>query len=594
MRQFGKTIRNCWRNQTLSTIIVVSFGILFAVILSLSTLVFTISVRSTLIQSAHDSNKKLVDQAITNIDALNDLITSVSFYVSGDTELRQLLRNYPDDSIGQITSKNAIKAYLTQLWMNRPEIVGITIYLDAVDEVNTSTIGLSSTKFLEDHGWLEQLGNSRGIIINTASPIVRGPIVFNSLSLVKIYDENYRTLGILSFEISAKNIYTQCMERSLASPNSILFAVNEDSEIVTHPNISLLGSQASSVYPQFTGGSKPKSHINTIEGSPYIHVVSRSSKFNWKVIEFIPLKDVIDFRPLIYNYSLLALLSIFVSSVLTYFLTKKLTRPIVELSQAMTSETPLEAALPAKFLERHNEIGTLYRSYGMLTEHITELITKLQNSMENQKRLEINALRAQINPHFMYNCLDFINWKAQDENVPEISRMLTNLSRFMRFSLTESNLTCPLESEIEHVRTYLEIFQVRYHGTFTYEISVDSSLLKIQVPQFILQPLVENSIMHGFGKHFTGGCIHVAVTCQNKWLSFDIQDNGKGMSKEDFEDVLNSSEPSSRSGLKNINDRIRYVVSPDAFTGLEILESAVGLHIHFEICLKRRQPWQTN
>lgn len=593
MRQRKEPIRNWWRDQSISTVIVVSFGIMFAIILSLSTLVFTISVRRTLIQSVHDSNKKLVDQAITNIDALNDLITSVSFYIAGETELRKLLKHFPDDPIDQITSKNALKAYLTQLWMNRPEIVGITIYVDKVEEVNTSTIGLSSTKFLEAHGWLEQLGNSRGIIINTTSPIVRGPIVFNSLSLVRIYDENGHTLGILSFEISAKNIYTQCMERSLASPNSILFAVNEDMTIVTHPDVSLLGSPVSTISSQITIENTFESGITNLEGSPYIQVVSRPSKFKWKVVEFIPLQDVINFRPLIFDYALLAFFSILVSSVLTYFLTKKLTKPIVDLSEAMTSETPLNTTLPTKFLERQNEIGTLYRSYRMLTKHITELINKLQDSMENQKRLEINALRAQINPHFMYNCLDYINWKAQDEKVPEISRMLTNLSRFMRISLTESNLACPLESEIEHIRTYLEIFHVRYDGSFTYEISVDDNLLKIQVPQFILQPLVENSIMHGFGKQLKGGYIRVSISRQEDWLCFDIIDNGKGMNKEDFEQVLASSESSSRSGLKNINDRIQYVVSPEAFTGLRILESSTGLHIHFAICLKRKRQWQT-
>lgn len=593
MRQSTRTIRNWWRNRSISTIIVVSFGILFAIILSLSTLVFTISVRHTLIQSVHDSNKKLVDQAITNIDALNDLITSVSFYIAGEAELRQLLKHFPEDPIEQITAKNALRAYLTQLWMNRPEIVGITIYLDAVEEINTSTIGLSSTKFLEHYGWLERLGNNRGIIINAASPIARGPIVFNSLSLVKIYDENNQTLGILSFEISAKNVYAQCIERSLASPNSILFAVNEDMTIVTHPELSLLGSPASAIYPQIVNEHTKGAFTTYFEGSLHIQVVSRPSKFKWKVIEFIPLQDVINFRPLIYNYALLAFFSILVSSMLTYLLTKRLTKPIVDLSQAMTSETPLDATLPTQFLERQNEIGTLYRSYRMLTEHITELINKLQDSMENQKRLEINALRAQINPHFMYNCLDYINWKAQDEKVPEISRMLTNLSRFMRISLTESNLTCPLESEIEHVRTYLEIFHVRYEGAFTYEISVDANLLKIQVPQFILQPLVENSIMHGFGKHFLDGYIHVNVSRRKDWLCFDIEDNGKGMNKEDFKQVIASSESSSRSGLKNINDRIRYVVSPEAFTGLQIIESSVGLHIHFAICLKRKRPWQT-
>jgi two-component system sensor histidine kinase YesM len=584
---------NWWNNRSISTVIVVSFGIMFAIILSLSTLIFTISVRQTLIQSVQNSNKKLVNQAITNIDDLNDLITSVSFYVAGETELRQMLKHFPSDPVEQITYKHSIRSYLTQLWMNRPEIVGITIYVEAIDEINESTIGLSSTRFLEQNGWLDELGNNRGVIINASEPISRGSNIFNSLSLVKIFDEQNQILGILSFEISSKNVYTQCMERSLASPNSILFAVNEDLNIVTHPDVSLLGSHISAVYPHITDDDELKSGLIKYNDMPYIQIVSRPSKFNWNVVELIPLEDVFDFRPLLLDYALLAIIAILISSVLTYILTKKLTQPIVDLSQAMTSDTPLEITLPDHFLEKQNEIGTLFRSYQMLTEHVTDLITKLQYSMENQKKLEINALRAQINPHFMYNCLDYINWKAQDKEVPEISRMLTSLSRFMRISLTESNLTCPLEAEIEHVRTYLEIFHVRYQGSFTYTISVDTSLLKIQVPQFILQPLVENSIMHGFGKNLDGGTVQVCVTRENDWLYFDIEDNGKGMTNEEFERVLTSSESSSRSGLRNINDRIRYLVSNEAFTGLQVKESQEGLHVYFAIYLIRKIPWQT-
>lgn len=589
MRRERIKFQQWWYNRSVSTVIVVSFGTLFAIITTVFALLFTVSVRRTLIKSVYDTNLKLVDEAVTNIDSLNDLVTSISFYIAGDAQLRQLLRQFPENPVDQIPYKNSIKSYLTQLWMNRPEIVGISIYLDNAKEINTGTIGVSSLAFLEQNGWREQLGNNRGIIINSPKSIVRGNVVFNSLSLVRILDETNETIGYISLEIAAKHVYSQCMERSLASPNSIMFALDEHSVVVIHPDSSLIGTHAASAFPQFGTTSDKNPPLIRNGKKPYILIYSRPSKSRLQVVEMIPLEDVFHFTPVLITFGVLTLLAIVLSSVLIFIITKKLTKPIITLSSAMSSDKPLEmVSIPDEMQNMHNEIKKLYRSYHDMTQHITELIEQLRLSMENQKRLEINALRAQINPHFMYNCLDYINWKAQDEQVPEISRMLTNLSRFMRISLSDSDLTCPLKAEIDHVRTYLEIFQARYDRSFDYDISAEYSLYNIQIPQFILQPLVENSIMHGFGKHVSGGRINICITQRNDWLCFDVIDNGKGMSEEEFTAALTSTVPSAKSGLKNINDRIRSTVTTEAFSGLTKIASSQGLHIHFEIRINRK------
>ncbi|AEV29426.1 histidine kinase [Sphaerochaeta pleomorpha str. Grapes] len=568
----------------MSTIMVVSFCFLFSIVLAISTLMISLSVRKSLIQSVFESNTKIMNESVGKIDTLNDIITSVSFYVAGDSRLKQMLKQFPEDQLSQIPLQNEVRYYLTQLWMNRPEIVGISIYLEGISEVNHSTVGVSSLSFAQKYDWLETLGNNRGIIINLPNPVTRGNVVFNSLSLVKILDDNLLPLGYLSFEISAKKVFSQCLEPALASKNSILFAINDDQVIVNHANLDLIGESVASLYPHYNPNGQPALKPIRFKGKQYIQIISKPSKLRWSIVQLIPLDDVFQFKPLLYSFVLLTLAAIALSAGMIFLLSERLTKPLTMLSQAMGSTKPLQATLSKKFLERQNEIGNLYRSYGEMTVRINELFTQLQNSMENQKKLEISALRAQINPHFMYNCLDYINWMAQDEHVPEISRMLTNLSRFMRISLTESNLTCPLSSEVEHVKTYLEIFIVRYKGAFTYEIAVAPELCEVSVPQFILQPLVENSMIHGFGKHFGRAHIKISIQKQEGWIVFDIIDNGIGMDQKKLEEVLSGShEGSSEHGMKNINDRIRYAISPSLFSGIQLVPSQRGTHIHFAL-----------
>jgi len=564
--------------------IMLSFGFLFALMMSLSAIAFTLSVRHTLNQSVQDNNKKLVDQAVVNMDELTDLVTALSFYVSGDQGLKQLLKQIPDNPAEQVILKNSIRSYLTQLWMNRPEIVGITIYHDKVSEINEGIIGLSSTSFLRNHGWLDELGSMKGIILNSSRPIARGSVEYNVFSLVKISDDDNDLLGLLSFEISAKNLYLQCIEPAKASPNSLIFAIDRDGIISSFRDSSSVGLPTSSLVQDmdisFAG-------ITKYDGRRYIQVLSKESRLGWRIIEMIPLKEIINYRPLIIQYIAFTLVAIFISFALTYILARRLTKPIIDLSQIMASETPLDGTFPADLLNSQNEVGSLYRSYAMMIENTNDLIGKLQESNETQRRLETDILRAQINPHFMYNCLDFINWKAQDKQVPEISRMLTHLSRFVRISLAENNLTCPLKDEIEHVTTYLGIFQVRYQDSFTYEIDAPANITQTLVPQFILQPIVENSIIHGFGKNLMGGRIEIAIVKRGQWLCFDISDNGSGMDKDAFNELFSKSSTSSRNGLKNVSDRIRNIASDKGFTGFQYVDSPQGLHIHFALDTKR-------
>ena len=169
--------------------------------------------------------------------------------------------------------------------MNRPEIVGITIYHDKVSEINEGIIGLSSTSFLRNHGWLDELGSMKGIILNSSRPIARGSVEYNVFSLVKISDDDNDLLGLLSFEISAKNLYLQCIEPAKASPNSLIFAIDRDGIISSFRDSSSVGLPTSSLVQDmdisFAG-------ITKYDGRRYIQVLSKESRLGWRIIEMIP------------------------------------------------------------------------------------------------------------------------------------------------------------------------------------------------------------------------------------------------------------------------------------------------------------------
>ncbi len=216
-----------------------------------------------------------------------------------------------------------------------------------------------------------------------------------------------------------------------------------------------------------------------------------------------------------------------------------------------------------------------------MIDRINKLMEQQKYFMNTMRRAEISALQAQINPHFVYNSLDYINWMAQESNVPDISVMLTNLSSFMRNSLSDSNVICTLRTEIEHVSSYLEIFKVRYTNYFKYKIDVDSKILEYYVPKLILQPLVENSIIHGFEHRIKGAEIDITIKNEEDFLFFTICDNGKGMSSEILQEALSEESDRDRHyGLKNVNDRIQYITN-DNFSGLILIPRDIGTCIRF-------------
>ena len=208
--------------------------------------------------------------------------------------------------------------------------------------------------------------------------------------------------------------------------------------------------------------------------------------------------------------------------------------------------TPMESP------EAHDEIGDLIDTYNYMTRKMDELMKKQAKSAEDLRIAEFNSLQAQINPHFLYNTMDMINWMALQGQTEEISHAVQSLSRFYKLTLSRKKGISTIARELEHVTIYVQLQNMRYHDSIELITDIPDELSEYQIPKLTLQPVVENSILHGIlEKESKSGTIVITGWMENKDIVLLISDDGVGISPEILSTILSGS-GNSQSGGTNI------------------------------------------
>jgi two-component system sensor histidine kinase YesM len=194
-----------------------------------------------------------------------------------------------------------------------------------------------------------------------------------------------------------------------------------------------------------------------------------------------------------------------------------------------------------------------------ITKPIEEQVTREQKQL---RKAEFELLQAQINPHFLYNTLDTIVWSAEAGNQKQVVKMVGSLSDFFRSSLNKGKEIVTIRDELQHVRSYLEIQQIRYQDILKYEIDVPEELFDYQIPKITIQPIVENALYHGIKNKRGGGTIVVSGKDEGETMLIQVKDDGKGMKPERLKEINKDLtgtklENTAIYGLYNVNERIR-------------------------------------
>ena len=257
----------------------------------------------------------------------------------------------------------------------------------------------------------------------------------------------------------------------------------------------------------------------------------------------------------------LGLLVIFIS----YYISQSITRPVRELSKVTEKVARGDLSVRSD-VDTGAEIRVLSDSFNEMIDRVSRLLDQVRTEQESLRKAELELLQAQINPHFLYNTLDTIVWLAEAGDQARVVSMVGSLSKFFRASLGQGKDAVTIRDELDHVRSYLEIQQVRYQDILDYSIDVPKIAYDAPIPKITLQPLVENALYHGIKNKRGKGKITITGMAENKCLYIYIEDNGIGMTQERLSQIssrINSpdssdkADPSEMFGLNNVNERIK-------------------------------------
>ncbi|WP_131012174.1 sensor histidine kinase [Paenibacillus thalictri] len=306
----------------------------------------------------------------------------------------------------------------------------------------------------------------------------------------------------------------------------------------------------------------------------------------WKIVtvksESILLKNLRQFKTFT---TIMMVIGVFVCFFFALIISNSLIKPLVLLQNTMKKVTDKNFNIRFHYKYR-NEVGQLGDSFNYMVGEMKDLVGKLNASVAQlqeekekvkneqllKRRAELRSLQAQINPHFLYNTLDSINWKANEINAHEISKMTTSLASLFRTGLSKGHEIIPIKDEISHISSYLTIQQMRYGDKFSYRLDIENSVLELYTVKLILQPLVENAIYHGIKEKDGCGSIVISGAQTARGVEFGITDDGTGISPLQ---------------MKLINKRLSegFVVEKDGY-GIYNVNERIKLHFGMEYGLE--------
>ena len=296
-------------------------------------------------------------------------------------------------------------------------------------------------------------------------------------------------------------------------------------------------------------------------GEKYLVTRTDMKTTGWTLVSMVPYKSVMAETMAISGVMILAVaITLIVTLLLLNRILTGVVKPLKKLEKYMVQVNPDNMDQRMEILT-DDEIGHLSMKFNQMMDRIRNLKEQVIEEQEDKRKYELQALQAQINPHFLYNTLDSIIWMAET-NDSNIVAMTEALAKLFRISLNKGNEEISLERELEHVKNYLIIQSMRYADKFTYEISAEPGVERCRTIKLILQPIVENCIYHGIKKKRGTGKSSIRAYRREQNLIIEVSDDGCGMPEEICRKILSDeieSENISGSGIgvKNVNERIQ-------------------------------------
>jgi two-component system sensor histidine kinase YesM len=481
-------------------------------------------------------------------------------------ELFERRARYYHENIGRWPIDSQAFEKLSYLTTFNPDIVDIKFYMAyGLASVFQNDTFISLAK-VQDAAWYRRLlRNERRIYwyADNAAPDGGARLIHAVRSVLN--SQNIQELtGVVQFDISPTMLRATLGDASLTE-SSFALLVNADGEVIDSTGSATAGDAASfwgkaSALRRGEFGTESWDTI-TIARSAYLVGTQSIEGTDWVLMLVLPTRDIVRLstRPaqkMLIVFASMTPLTLFLAFFASRSATKRIKGLISRMDRVVQGDFSVTLDPGNK-----DEIGQLTERFNFMIAEVEQLMEEKYSLGKEVKNLELKALQAQINPHFLYNTLDLINWMSVRHNAEEIRTLVTALSRFYKLSLGRGEDTVPLREELEHARTYVQIQNMRYENSIELVIDTPPDMDECRVLKLVLQPLVENSIFHGIMmKKEERGVIRITGERADGDLLLFVEDDGVGMSPERLDQILARGAVSSDRhgyGVRNIHERLQ-------------------------------------
>lgn len=519
-----------------------------------------INMKSEAVEREFSSHAEKISSVLTDVESVSISLFSNKYIQDGLAELRtseakklEFHNSISPVSLGILNSKKFIslinifgkngvsyksQAYTTELfndyrscrdYLSRIGMKGLSLWYGSeyFNVFNNRRYNLMNIKIIRDINSLKELGL---LVVSVDEAYLRsifetkGNKSFIADSTGKVI--SHTDAGGINLNINGEDYYKRIIGEEKTT-GSFLYEIQDKKFLVSYSAIEVLGGYL----------------INLID---YSEILKESSKIR-----------NLTFLMIFFCLTLAILMSLIII--------RNLTKPIFRLKAVMAAVE--NGNLNIRFEKRNNdEISLLGDNFNKMLDRINNYIKEVKLQEKLKKDSELKLMQAQINPHMLYNTLDSLQDSIEDGDIARVGRVAGALSRFFKISLSKGTMFIPVWQELEHVRSYIEIQKLCSARKITLNSLIEKELLNFRIIKHTFQPLVENSIMHGFKGYQDNGIITISACSEPDGnISFIVEDNGMGLLDQEVESINNYLETNSITmedtnkpfGIKNVNDRIK-------------------------------------
>ena len=548
-----------WKKTSIRYTIFIYFTVSALVALLLSGVALYVQMSRQLTAAVQEENQAVLGQVSRSVDSYLRTIMKLS-----DSLYYGVIKNAD-------LSREAINSRITLLYDNNKDSIA-NIALLSKDGELLEAVPAARLKTGLDVREEEWFGNTLERTDNLHFTIPHVQYIFDNSEnqyrwvitltrAVEITQGTSTDQGILLIDIRYSSLQ-QILENITLGNQGYPYMISSSGQLICHPRMQLIETGQMTENVMAAAGYRDGSYREEFGGEMREVSVKSVGYTGWKLVSVTPEKGLplgtLKMR-LFVVFVVASFLLVLV--LINAFISSRITNPIQELEKSVNAieEGELDTEV---YTGGSYEIQHLGRSIGDMAKRIKALMEDIVTEHESKRKSEFDTLQSQINPHFLYNTLDIIVWMIENEQKQEAVKVVTALARFFRISLSRGRSIIPVKDELEHVRNYLMIQQMRFKNKFTYVIRAGEDVMELASLKLMLQPLVENAIYHGMEFMDGDGEIMIRVYREGEELWFQISDNGLGMTQEQLDGLLSdrphvSSRRGSGIGVKNVNERIR-------------------------------------